>query len=115
MALDDPVGESLRGLHAGLGRRLGRVATYLPGVATFFAVLADADAADLAGLAARLLGRDACADMFRCQAPYPGLGAGFRPRILEGQRMIWPGSSLRSARKYLSAGSTILGGARISS
>ncbi|MYV67845.1 GNAT family N-acetyltransferase, partial [Streptomyces sp. SID2131] len=54
--LDDPVGESLHGRHAGLGRRHGRAATYLPEVATFSAMPADADAADWADLA-RLLGR----------------------------------------------------------
>ena len=36
--LDGPVGESLRGRHAHLARRLGRAAVYLPGVATFSAV-----------------------------------------------------------------------------
>ncbi|NEW69207.1 GNAT family N-acetyltransferase [Streptomyces rapamycinicus] len=89
-ALDDPVGESLRGRHAGLGRRLGRAATYLPGVATFSAVPADADAADWAGLA-RLLGPDAFADMFSCQAsPPPDWEQVF---VLEGRQLIWSGSS----------------------
>lgn len=89
-ALDDPVGESLRGRHADLGRRLGRAATYLPGVATFSAVPADADAADWAGLA-RLLGPDAFADMFSCQAsPPPDWEQVF---VLEGRQMIWSGSS----------------------
>lgn len=88
--LDDPVGASLRGRHAGLGRRLGRVATYLPDVATFAAVPADADAADWAGLA-RLLGRDAFADMFSCRViPPPDWEPVF---VLEGRQMIWPGSS----------------------
>ncbi|MFJ1996422.1 GNAT family N-acetyltransferase [Streptomyces asiaticus] len=88
-ALDDPVGESLRGRHADLGRRLGRAATYLPGVATFSAVPADAGAADWAGLA-RLLGPDAFADMFSCQAsPPPDWEQVF---VLEGRQMIWPGS-----------------------
>ncbi|MEU8878222.1 GNAT family N-acetyltransferase [Streptomyces javensis] len=88
--LDDPVGESLRGHHAGLGRRLGRAATYLPGVATFSAVPADADAADWAGLA-RLLGREAFADMFSCQAsPPPDWEQVF---VLEGRQMTWSGGS----------------------
>jgi hypothetical protein len=44
--LDDPVRESLRGCHAGLARRLGRAATYEPGVAPFSAAPAAADWAD---------------------------------------------------------------------
>ncbi|MFI6852792.1 GNAT family N-acetyltransferase [Streptomyces sp. NPDC050416] len=86
-ALDDPVGESLRGRHAELGRRAGRAATYLPQVATFSAVPAEADAADWADLA-RLLGRDAFADMFSCPAtPPPDWAPVF---VLEGRQMIWP-------------------------
>ncbi|MFF8228841.1 GNAT family N-acetyltransferase [Streptomyces caelestis] len=85
-ALDDPVGESLRGRHAELGRRFGRAATYLPDVATFSAVPAEADAADWADLA-RLLGRDAFADMFSCPAtPPPDWEPVF---VLEGRQMIW--------------------------
>ncbi|ROQ35918.1 FR47-like protein [Streptomyces sp. PanSC19] len=84
--LDDPVGESLRGRHADLGRRYGRAATYLPEVATFSAVPADADAADWADLA-RLLGRDAFADMFSCTAvPPPDWKPVF---LLEGRQMVW--------------------------
>lgn len=87
-ALEDPVGESLRARHAGLGRRLGRAATYLPDVATFSVVPADADAADWDDLA-RLLGRDAFADMFSCQAtPPPGWEPVF---VLDGRQMIWSG------------------------
>ncbi|MGK5696286.1 GNAT family N-acetyltransferase [Streptomyces sp. URMC 128] len=86
-ALDDPVGESLRGCHAELGRRAGRAATYLPEVATFSAVPAEADATDWADLA-RLLGRDAFADMFSCPAtPPPDWEPVF---VLEGRQMIWP-------------------------
>ncbi|MGW0475984.1 GNAT family N-acetyltransferase [Streptomyces coeruleorubidus] len=86
-ALDDPVGESLRGRHGDLGRRAGRAATYLPEVATFSAVPAEADAADWADLA-RLLGRDAFADMFSCPAtPPPDWEPVF---VLEGRQMIWP-------------------------
>ncbi|MEU6179695.1 GNAT family N-acetyltransferase [Streptomyces coeruleorubidus] len=87
-ALDDPVGASLRGRHADLGRRAGRAATYLPEVATFSAVPAEADAADWADLA-RLLGREAFADMFSCPAaPPPNWEPVF---VLEGRQMIWPG------------------------
>lgn len=86
-ALDDPVGESLRGRHARLGRRLGRAATYLPHVATFSAVPADADEADWAALA-RLLGPGAFADMFSCPALPP---ADWEPVFtLEGRQMIRP-------------------------
>ncbi|MEU0244569.1 GNAT family N-acetyltransferase [Streptomyces sp. NPDC006235] len=88
--LDDPVGESLRGRHAELGRRAGRAATYLPQVATFSAVPAEADAADWADLA-RLLGPDAFADMFSCPAtPPPDWEPVF---VLEGRQMIWPAGS----------------------
>ncbi|MFH8370473.1 GNAT family N-acetyltransferase [Streptomyces sp. NPDC018031] len=89
-ALEDPVGESLRGRHAGFGRRLGRAAGYLPHVATFSAVPADADEEDWAQLA-RLLGRDAFADMFSCPATPP---ADWEPVfVLEGRQMVWPAGS----------------------
>ncbi|MFF8811379.1 GNAT family N-acetyltransferase [Streptomyces pactum] len=85
--LDDPVGASLRGHHARLGRRQGRAATYLPEVATFSAVPADADAADWADLA-QLLGPDALADMFSCRATPP---PAWRPVfVLEGRQLVWP-------------------------
>ncbi|MER6984876.1 GNAT family N-acetyltransferase, partial [Streptomyces carpinensis] len=91
VALDDPVGESLRGRHAHLARRLGRAATYLPGVATFSAVPADPEAAQWADLA-RLLGPGQLADMFSCPAtPPPGWEPVF---VLEGRQMIRPGSGL---------------------
>ncbi|MFH8656849.1 GNAT family N-acetyltransferase [Streptomyces afghaniensis] len=103
-ALDDPVGESLRGRHAELGRRAGRAATYLPGVATFSAVPAEADAADWADLA-RLLGRDAFADMFSCPAtPPPDWEPVF---VLEGRQMIWPAGS-RPAQAHPATGDTDL-------
>ncbi|MFD4629869.1 GNAT family N-acetyltransferase [Streptomyces sp. NPDC058284] len=89
VALDDPVGGSLRGSHARLGRRAGLAATYLPDVATFSAVPADADAAAWDDLA-RLLGPDAFADMFSCPAiPPPDWEPVF---VLEGRQMVWPGS-----------------------
>ncbi|WDV51877.1 GNAT family N-acetyltransferase [Streptomyces coeruleorubidus] len=101
-ALDDPVGESLRGRHADLGRRLGRAATYLPGVATFSAVPAEADAADWADLA-RLLGPDAFADMFSCPAtPPPDWEPVF---VLEGRQMIWPAGS-RPDQTHAATGGT---------
>lgn len=88
VALDDPVGESLRGAHAHLARRLGRAATYLPGVATFSAVSADPDAAEWGDLA-RLLGRGELADMFSGPAiPPPDWEPVF---VLDGLQMLWPG------------------------
>lgn len=90
LALDDPVGQSLGGHHARFARRLGRAATYLPGVATFSAVSADADAAEWAELAG-LLGPGEFADMFSCPADPP---SGWEPVFdLEGRQMIWTGSS----------------------
>ncbi|WP_149182999.1 GNAT family N-acetyltransferase [Streptomyces sp. TRM49041] len=91
VALDDPVGESLRGHHAHLARRHGRAVTYLPGVATFSAISADSGSAEWADLA-RLLGRGEFADMFSCPAtPPPEWEPVF---VLEGRQMIWPGGSL---------------------
>lgn len=88
LALDDPVGQSLRGHHAQFARRLGRAATYLPGVATFSTVSADPDAAEWADLA-RLLGRGELADMFSSPATPP---SAWEPVFhLEGRQMIWPG------------------------
>ncbi|MEU1105973.1 GNAT family N-acetyltransferase [Streptomyces tibetensis] len=85
-ALDDPVGESLRGHHAHLARRLGGAATYVPGVATFCAVPAEPDAAAWADLA-KVLGPGEFADMFSCPAiPPPDWDPVF---VLEGRQMIW--------------------------
>ncbi|WP_256863006.1 hypothetical protein [Microbispora sp. GKU 823] len=87
VALDDPVGESLRGHHAHLARRLGRAAGYLPEVATFSTVSADPDPAEWADLA-RLLGRGEFADLFSCPATPP---ADWEPVFtLDGFQMIWP-------------------------
>ncbi|GGJ34934.1 GNAT family N-acetyltransferase [Streptomyces brasiliensis] len=69
-ALDDPVGESLRGHHAHLARRLGAAATYLPDVATFAVVPAGSGPSAWADLAA-LLGPGELADMFSCPATPP--------------------------------------------
>ncbi|WP_067819783.1 GNAT family N-acetyltransferase [Actinomadura kijaniata] len=86
-ALDDPVGESLRGHHRHLARRLGQVAVYPPQVATFAAVPADPDPAEWADLA-RLLGRGELADMFSCPAIPP---ADWEPVFtLDGVQMIGP-------------------------
>ncbi|MEV0405097.1 GNAT family N-acetyltransferase [Actinoallomurus sp. NPDC050550] len=90
VALDDPVGESLRGHHAHLARRFGRAATYLPGVATFSAVTADPDPEEWADLA-RLLGPGEFADMFSCPATPP---SDWEPVfVLEGRQMVWTGGS----------------------
>ncbi|MFI5716697.1 GNAT family N-acetyltransferase [Nocardia sp. NPDC051750] len=86
--LDDPVGESLRGRHAHLARRLGRAAVYLPEVSTFAAVGADPDAQTWADLA-HLLGRGAVADMFSSTALPP---ADWEPvLVLDGRQMIGAG------------------------
>ncbi|GAA4064572.1 GNAT family N-acetyltransferase [Actinomadura miaoliensis] len=85
--LDDPVGESLRGPHGHLARRLGRAAGYLPEVATFSTVSADPDPAEWADLA-RLLGRGELADLFSCPATPP---ADWEPVFtLDGLQMIGP-------------------------
>ncbi|MEU6919303.1 GNAT family N-acetyltransferase [Streptomyces olindensis] len=87
--LDDPVGESLRGHHAALARRLGRAATYVPEVATFSAVSPAAGPADWADLSG-LLGRGGFADLFSCRAaPPPDWEPVF---VLEGRQMIRTGS-----------------------
>ncbi|WP_339155754.1 GNAT family N-acetyltransferase [Actinomadura luteofluorescens] len=88
VVLDDPVGESLRGRHAHLARRLGRAATYLAEVSTFSALPADPGPAEWADLA-RLLGRGELADMFSSPAaPPPDWEPVF---VLEGLQMIWAG------------------------
>ncbi|MFC9128249.1 GNAT family N-acetyltransferase [Streptomyces sp. NPDC057099] len=90
VALDDPVGESLRGHHGHLARRFGRAVTYLPGVATFSAVSAEADSEEWDDLA-RLLGRGEFADMFSCPATPP---SDWEPVfVLEGRQMVWAGES----------------------
>ncbi|SEH01036.1 FR47-like protein [Nonomuraea solani] len=86
--LDDPVGESLRGHHAHLARRLGRAATYQPEVATFSSVSADPDPEEWADLA-RLLGRGEFADMFSNTAtPPPDWEPVF---VLDGRQLVWSG------------------------
>ncbi|MER5962171.1 GNAT family N-acetyltransferase [Streptomyces sp. NPDC002057] len=91
VALDDPVGESLRGRHAHLARGVGRAATYLPDVSTFASVSADPGPADWDDLV-RLLGRGEFADMFNCPATPP---SHWEPVfVLEGRQMIWPEDAL---------------------
>ena len=88
--LDDPVGESLRGRHAHLARRLGRATTYLPDVATFSTVTTEPTPEAWSDLA-RLLGRGGFADMFsHAASPPPDWEPVF---VLEGRQMIWPGDS----------------------
>jgi ribosomal protein S18 acetylase RimI-like enzyme len=88
VALDDPVGASLRGHHAHLARRLGGARTYDPGVATFSALPADPGPAQWADLA-RLLGRGAFADLFSCPAVPP---ADWEPEfVLEGRQLVFSG------------------------
>ncbi|MEV7802468.1 GNAT family N-acetyltransferase [Microbispora sp. NPDC088329] len=90
VALDDPVGESLRGHHTHLARRSGRAAGYLPEVATFSTVSADPDPAEWADLA-RLLGRGELADLFSCPATPP---ADWEPVFrFGGFQMIRPAGS----------------------
>ncbi|MEV0362048.1 GNAT family N-acetyltransferase [Nocardia fusca] len=89
--LDDPVGESLRGHHAHLARRIGRAGTYLPEVATFAAVGADPEPGDWADLA-RLLGPGELADMFSCAAPPPPEWE--EVFTLAGRQMIFSGAGL---------------------
>ncbi|MGW1738172.1 GNAT family N-acetyltransferase [Nocardia sp. NPDC001965] len=86
--LDDPVGESLRGRHAQLARRLGGAATYLPEVATFASVGVDPGPAEWDSLA-QLLGRGEFADMFSSAAPPPANWT--QVFALDGRQMIWTG------------------------
>ncbi|MCX2734420.1 GNAT family N-acetyltransferase [Saccharopolyspora sp. NFXS83] len=90
-ALDDPVGESLRGHHAHLARRVGSAATYLPDVTTFAAVPADPGAAEWADLA-RLLGSGELADLFSSPATPP---SDWEPVFsLSARRMVGPADGL---------------------
>lgn len=85
--LDDPVGGSLRGAHAHLGRWVGRAGLYLPEVASFAAVGNDPDEQVWADLA-RLVGRGEIADMFSCPARPP---TDWEPVFaLDGRQMIGP-------------------------
>ncbi len=68
--LDDPVGASLHGAHAGLARRVGRVVGYPADVATFCALPADPGPADWADLAA-LVGPGGLADLFTAPGTPP--------------------------------------------
>ena len=96
LALDDPVGASLRGHHRHLARRFGGALSYTPEAATFSAVAPDGangtDRTDTAGGKrwadlAELLGPGAFADMFSCPAlPPPDWEPVF---TLEGRQMLW--------------------------
>jgi ribosomal protein S18 acetylase RimI-like enzyme len=88
-ALDDPVGESLRGHHRHLSRGHGRAITYAPGVATFVAVPTSHRLQDWDDLAL-LLGHDGFADMFSSPAiPPPQWKPVF---TMEGVQMTGPPS-----------------------
>ncbi|MEU8195909.1 GNAT family N-acetyltransferase [Microbispora amethystogenes] len=93
VALDDPVGESLRGHHAHLARRLGRAVGYLPEVASFSTVSAEPDPAEWDDLA-RLLGRGGFADLFSCPATPP---ADWEPLFtLDGLQLVFAASPGRA-------------------
>lgn len=88
IGLDDPVGESLRGHHSHLARRVGRAVTYLPEVSTFVTVEDESDPRAWDDLA-QLLGRDGFADMFSSPAtPPPDWAPVF---VLDGRQMIHTG------------------------
>lgn len=90
-ALDDPVGSSLRGRHAHLGRRVGGAATYAAGVATFCALDDGAPWSDLA----EVLGPGGFADMFSSPLEPP---AGWEPVFtLPGRQMIHDGVGYASS------------------
>ncbi|GAA1531652.1 GNAT family N-acetyltransferase [Dactylosporangium maewongense] len=83
--LDDPVGQSLRGAHAHLARRVGDAATYQEGVSTFVAVPVRPTAADWDDLA-RLLGSGGFADLFSADVTPP---ASWEPVFeLDGFQMV---------------------------
>ncbi|APE19785.1 MULTISPECIES: GNAT family N-acetyltransferase [Streptomyces] len=93
--LDDPVGESLRGRHARLARRVGGAATYLPDVSTFAAVAPEPGPARWADLV-ELLGRGEFADLFSCPVLPP---SDWEPVfVLEGRQMIRPGGGAATGR-----------------
>src|SRR5699024_12620308 len=69
-ALDDPVGDSLRGHHGHLARRYGRALTYASPVATFVAVPVNSGPDEWAELAT-LLGPDGVADVFSAPVTAP--------------------------------------------
>lgn len=86
-ALDDPVGASLRGAHAGLARTVGRAVAYRPDVASFCAVPPRPTPQDWDDLA-RLLGPGGFADLFSSPARPP---AGWAPVFaLAGLQLVGP-------------------------
>lgn len=93
--LDDPVGASLRGAYAHLGRGLGNACTYLDEVATFISVPPDPTQADWAELAV-LLGPGGFADMFSSPATPP---EDWKPVFaMEGLQMVTGDHGRASAR-----------------
>lgn len=86
-SLDDPVGESMRGAHAHLCRRVGEALAYEAEVATFVAVPRVPSEQDWDDLAA-LLGRGGFVDLFSAEVvPPPDWPPVFR---LEGVQMVLP-------------------------
>lgn len=93
-ALDDPVGNALRGRHAHLSRRVGKAVTYQPGIATFVAVEPDPSGLDAWRDVAELLGPGGFADMFSSRAnPPPDWELVFE---IGGRQMIGPDANSRS-------------------
>ena len=87
-ALDDPVGNALRGAHAHLSRRVGSAMTYQPGVATFVALEPGSEHGERWNELAELLGPGGFADMFSSTATPP---SGWEQVFeVEGRQMIGP-------------------------
>lgn len=92
-ALDDPVGESLRGHHAHLARRFGSAVTYPPGVVTFATV--DPDDRRRWDDLAHLVGPGGLADLFSSTAtPPPDWEPVF---AAQGRQMVYVGTGSEDA------------------
>lgn len=83
--LDDPVGEALRGAHAHLARREGRVLAYRPDVATFTSVPGDPTDDDWADVA-RLYGPGGFVETFTAPGEPPSDWS--RSLVLPGVQMV---------------------------